>query len=76
MEATLTHLTIEEEQKIEFGEYTRLKFDFGDPEMKFIEVAVGQNDQGVPCLDIRSSWNALIIEPIVSNAIKIIIKNP
>jgi len=70
MKATLTHLG-NNDQDIEFGEYTRLRFDFGDAQMKFIEVAVGKCLDNTPCLDIRSGWNGLVIEPIVSNAIKV-----
>ena len=61
----------DEEEVIDFGEYTRLKFNFGDMNMKFIEIAIGETLAGKPCLDIRSGWNGLIIEPMVTNAIKV-----
>lgn len=71
MKATISHLNAEGSQVIEFGEYTRIKFNFGDENMRFIEISVGETLAGIPCLDVRSGWNGLIIEPIVSNALKL-----
>lgn len=70
MKATITDLD-GKNQVIEFGKHTRIKFDFGDSSMRFIEVSVGESHNGNPCLNILSQWNALIIEPIVSNVIKL-----
>ena len=58
-------------QVIEFDEYTRIKFQFGDDHMKFMEVGVGTSWDGKPCLDIRSGWDGLAIEPSTSNVIKV-----
>ncbi len=61
----------ENQQVIEFDDYTRIKFQFGDDPMKFMEVGVGQSWNGQPCLDIRSGWDGLSVEPSTSNVVKI-----
>jgi len=71
MKAVITYLNDDEDHVVNFGEYTRIRFDFGDPNMKFIEISVGSTLDGKPCLDLRSGWNALVIEPQVTNSIKV-----
>ena len=71
MKATITYLDADDDQVVEFGEYTRIRFDFGEERMRHIEVSVSHTLDGEPCLDIRSGWNGLAVEPIVTNAIKV-----